>query len=146
MADSTVVVLVFEDEKAAERLFDTLQQTLKAESFPIDNAAVAIYKQDGEVIVKQMVHSLSENGFTAQLWEFLIKTLLSGWGYHIDDWFLKQFKQLFQPGTSAFFSLIEPYASRDMLLRLRQFSGNLIYVELTEQQKVMLKEAASRDR
>jgi len=32
MAESTVIVLVFEDEKAAERLFDTLQETLKAES------------------------------------------------------------------------------------------------------------------
>ncbi len=41
MADSTVVALVFEDEKAAERLFNTLEQTLKAESFPIDNAAVS---------------------------------------------------------------------------------------------------------
>ncbi len=35
MADSTVAALVFENEKAAERLFDTLQETLKAESFQL---------------------------------------------------------------------------------------------------------------
>ena len=144
MADSTVVALVFEDEEAAERLFDTLEETLKAESFPVDNAAVVIYKQNGEVIVKQWSHPISENGFHPQHWEFLIKTVLSGWGHHIDDWSIETFKQVFQPGTSAFFSLVEPYASRDMIIKLRQFNGNLIYAGLTEEQKAMLKAAASR--
>jgi uncharacterized membrane protein len=74
MAESTMIVLVFEDEKAAERLFDTLQQTLKAESFPVDAAAVAVYEHNGEVTVRQMVHPLSESGFTPHLWEFMIKT------------------------------------------------------------------------
>ncbi|MBV9230536.1 MAG: hypothetical protein JOZ18_14600, partial [Chloroflexi bacterium] len=134
MPESTVIILVFEDEKAADRLFNALQETLKAESFPVDAAAVAIYRQNGEVIVKQMVDPISENGFNARLWEFLIKTLLSGWGHHIDDWFIEKFKQLFQPGTSAFFSLGEPYASKDMILKLRHFNANLIYVGLTEEQ------------
>ncbi len=53
MADSTVAILVFEDEKAAQRLFDTLEEMLKAASFPIDDAAVVVYKQNGEVIVTQ---------------------------------------------------------------------------------------------
>ena len=144
MADSTVVVLVFEDEQAAERLFDTLQEALKAESFPVDNAAMAIYKPSGEMLVKQWSHPISENGFSPEHWEFLIKTVLSGWGHHIDDWSIETFKQVFQPGTSAFFSLVEPYASRDMIIKLRQFRGKLIYAGLTEDQKVMLKEAASR--
>jgi uncharacterized membrane protein len=143
MADSTVIALVFEDEKAADRLFQTLEETMKAETFPIDTAAVAIYKQNGEVIVKQMVHSFSENGFTPQLWEFLIRTLLSGWGYHIDDWFLEQFKHVFQLGTSAFLCLVKPEASHGVLLRFRQFRGTLIYTGLTEEQKVLLKAAAS---
>ncbi len=143
MADSTVVALVFEDEKAAERLFNTLEDTLKAESFPVDNAAVAIYKQDGEIIVKQKVHTISENGFDAQLWEFLIRTVLSGWGYHIDDWSIEKFQQLFRPGTSAFFSLIEPHASREVIIKLRQFNGNLVYAGLAEEQKVQLRAAAS---
>ena len=143
MADSTVAILVFEDENGAERLFDTLQETLKSTSFPADNAAVAVYRPNGAMIVKHWSHPLSENGFNPQLWEFLIKTLLSGWGYHIDDWFIEQFKQMFLPGTSAFFSLIEPYASRDTLLLLRQFHGTLIYVGLTEEQKLQLKAAAS---
>jgi len=143
MADSTVVALVFEDEEAAERLFNTLEETLKAESFPVDNAAVATYRQNGEVIVKQWSRPTSENGFYPQQWEFLIKTVLSGWGYHIDDWSIETFKQVFQPGTSAFFSLVKPYASRDIIIKLRQFNGNLIYAGLTEEQKVMLKAAAS---
>ncbi|MBA2681468.1 MAG: DUF1269 domain-containing protein [Ktedonobacteraceae bacterium] len=146
MADSTVVALVFEDENAAERLFNTLEQTLKAESLPIDNAAVAIYKQDGEIIVRQMVHPISENGFDTQLWEFVIRTLLSGWGYHIDDWSIEKFKQLFRPGTSAFFTLIEPNASGEVITKLRQFNGNLIYAGFTEEQKVQLREAASQSR
>ncbi len=116
MADSTVAVLVFEDEKAAQRLFDTLEEMLKTASFPIDDAAVVVYKQTGEVIVTQWAHPLSENGFTPQLWEFLMQTMLSGWGHHIDDWYIKKFKQVFQPGTSAFFSLIEPDVSHDVLL------------------------------
>lgn len=144
MADSTMAVLIFEDENAAERLFDTLEETLKAGSFSIDDAAVAIYKQDGEVIVKQWAHPFSENGFTPQLWEFMIKTLLSGWGYHIDDWSIEKFKQVFQPGTSAFFSMIEPSASRDVLLEFKQFRGTLIYAGFTEEQKVLLKAAASQ--
>jgi uncharacterized membrane protein len=142
MADSTMVVLVFEDEESAERLFDTFEETLKAGSFPIDDAAVAIYKQNGEVVVKQWAHPLSENGFTPQLWKFVIKTLLSGWGYHIDDWSIEKFKQVFQPGTSAFFSLIEPSASRELLIQFRQFRGTLIYVGFTEEQKVLLKAAS----
>ncbi len=104
---------------------------------------MAIYKQSGEIIVKTWTHPISENGFNPQFWEFLIKTVLSGWEHHIDDWPLEKFKQLFQPGTSAFFSLIEPDASRDVLLRLRLFNGTLIYAGLTEDQKVLLKAAAS---
>lgn len=144
MADSTMIVLVFEDEMAAERMFDAFEETLQAESFPIDDAAVAIYKQDGEMVVKQWAHPLSENGFTPQLWKFVIKTLLSGWGYHIDDWSIEKFKQVFQPGTSAFFSLIEPSASGDVLIQLRQFRGTLIYAGFTDEQKVQLKAAASQ--
>lgn len=142
MADSTMVVLVFEDEEGAERLFDTFEETLNAESFPIDDAAVAIYKQTGEVSVKQWAHPLSENGFTPQLWKFVIKTLLSGWGYHIDDWSIEKFKQVFHPGASAFFCLIEPSASRDVLLQFGQLRGTLIYAGFTEEQKVLLKAAA----
>jgi uncharacterized membrane protein len=76
----------------------------------------------------------------------VIKTLLSGWGRdHIDDWFIEQFKQLFQSGTSAFFCLIEPSASRDVLLQFRAFRGTLIYAGLTEEQKVQLKAAARKE-
>lgn len=144
MADSTMIVLVFEDEEGAERLFDAIEEMVKAESFPIDDAAVAIYKQDGEVVVKRWSHPLSENGFTPQLWQFVIKTLLSGWGYHIDDWSIGKFKQVFQVGTSAFFSLIESSASKDVLIQFRQFRGTLIYVGFTEEQKALLKAAASQ--
>ena len=144
MADSTMVVLVFEDERGAELLFDEFEEMLKAEAFPLDDAAVAIYKQTGEVLAKQWAHPLSENGFTPELWTFVIKTLLSGWGYHIDDWFIEKFKQVFQSGNSAFFCLIEPSACRDVLLQFRQFRGTLIYAGLTEEQKVQLKAAASK--
>ena len=144
MADSTIIILVFEDE-GAERLFDEFEETLKAESFPIDDAAVAIYRQTGEMLVKQWAHPLSENGFTPDLWMFMIKTLLSGWGYHIDDWSIEKFKQVFRSGTSAFFCLIEPSASRDALLQFRQFRGTLIYAGFTEEQKVQLKAAASKE-
>lgn len=144
MADSTVIVLLFEDERGAELLFDEFEEMQKAEAFPIDDAAVAIYKQTGEMLVKQWVHPLSENGFTPELWAFVIKTLLSGWGNHIDDWFIEQFKQLFQSSTSAFFCLVEPSASRDVLLRFRQFRGTLIYAGFTEEQKVQMKAAAGQ--
>ncbi|GHO96478.1 hypothetical protein KSF_065260 [Reticulibacter mediterranei] len=105
---------------------------------------MAIYKQTGEMLVKQWAHPLSENGFTPALWMFVIKTLLSGWGDHIDDWFIETFKQVFRSGTSAFFCLIEPSASRDVLIQLRQYRGMLIYAGLTEEQKVQLKAAASK--
>lgn len=144
MADSTMIVLVFEDEEGAGRLFDEFEETLKAELFPIDDAAVVIYKQTGEMFVKQWAHPLSENGFTPELWTFVIKILLSDWGYHLDDWFIERFKQVFQSGTSAFFCLIEPSASRDALLQFRQFRGTLIYTGFTEEQKVQLKSAASK--
>ena len=143
MADSTVIALIFEDEKGADRLLDTIEETLILELFPIDDAAVAVYKQDGAVVVKQWAHPLSDNGFSPQLWEFLIKTLLSGWGLHIDDWPIEAFKRVFLPGTSVFFSLIEPYASRDVILLFREYNGTLIYSGLTEEQKVLLKAAAS---
>jgi uncharacterized membrane protein len=145
MADSTVVVLLFEDEGGAGRLFDEFEEMLKAEAFPIDDAAVAIYKQTGEMLVKQWAHPLSENGFTPALWTFVIKTLLSGWGDHIDDWFIEKFKQVFRSGSSAFFCLVEPSASRDVLIQLRQYRGMLIYAGLTEEQKVQLKAAASQE-
>ncbi len=145
MADSTVIVLIFEDEGGAERLFDNFEETLKAEAFPIDDAAVAIYKQTGEMLVKQWAHPLSENGFTSELWTFVIKTLLSGWGEHIDDWFIDTFKQLFRSGTSAFFCLIEPSASGNLLIRFREFRGTLIYAGFTEEQKVHLRAAAGKE-
>ena len=144
MAESTVVVLVFEDEKDGERLFDTLQQRMAVESFPVNNAAVAIYRQDGEVTVRQMIHQISENGFSPRDWEFLIKTVLSGWGHHIDDWSIEKFQQVFHPGTSAFFSLLEPRANREILLKLGQFNGTLIYAGFTEAQKAALKAEATR--
>ena len=67
MADSTMIVLLFDDEGGAERLFDEFEETLKAEAFPIDAAAAVIYKQTGEMSVKQWAHPLSENGFTPSL-------------------------------------------------------------------------------
>jgi uncharacterized membrane protein len=145
MADSTMIVVVFDDEEGAGHLFDEFEETLKAESFPIDDAAVAIYKkQTGEMFVKQWAHPLSENGFTPALWAFVINTLLSDRTYHIDDWSFEKFKQVFQSGTSAFFCLIEPSASRDVLIEFRQFRGTLIYAGFTEEQKVQLKAAASK--
>ncbi|GHO87381.1 DUF1269 domain-containing protein [Dictyobacter formicarum] len=143
MADSTMIVLLFDDERGAERLFDEFEETLKDESFPIDDAAVVTYKQTGELLVKQWSHPLSENGFTSELWTFVIKTLLSGLEYHIDDWFIEKFKQVFQSGSSALFCLIEPSASREILIQFRQFRGTLIYAGFTEEQKVQLKAAAS---
>lgn len=143
MAESTVIALVFEDEQAADHLFDMLEQIMTAESFPVDNAAVAVYRQSGEVIVKQMTYLTGESGFSPRIWEFLLKTVLSGWGHHIDDWSIENFKQVFQPGTSAFFSLIESYASGDLIHKLREFKGHLIYAGLTDEQKAMLKAAAS---
>lgn len=144
MADSTMVVLVFEDERGADLLFNEFEEMLKAEAFPIDDAAVAIYKQTGEMLVKQWAHPLSENGFTPELWTFVIKTLLSGWGQHIDDWFIEGFKQAFQPGTSAFFCLLEPSANKDVLiLQFREFRGTLMYAGFTEEQKAQMKAAAS---
>jgi uncharacterized membrane protein len=145
MADSTVIVLLFEDEGGAALLFDEFEETLKAESFPIDDAAVAIYKQTGEMLVKQWAHPLSENGFTPELWTFVINTLLSGWGrYHIDDWFIEKFKQVFRSGTSAFFCLVEPFASQDVLIQFKRYRGTLIYAGFTEEQKVQLKAAARK--
>lgn len=144
MADSMMIVLVFEDEGGAERLFNEFEETLKAESFPIDDAAVATYKQTGEVLVKQWAHPLSENGFTSELWTFVIKMLLSDWEYPIEDWSIEKFKQVYRSGTSAFFCLIEPSASREVLIQFRQFRGTLIYAEFTEELKVQLKAAASK--
>src|SRR5207248_11476962 len=116
----------------------------KAETFPIDDTAVAIYKQSGEMFVKQWAHPLSENGFTPALWTFVINTLLSDREYHIDDWSFEKFKQVFRSGTSAFFCLIEPDASREVLLQLREYRGTLIYAGFTDEQKVQLKAAASK--
>ncbi|GHO94667.1 membrane protein [Reticulibacter mediterranei] len=144
MADSTMIVLVFDDEKGADLLFDEFEETLKAEAFPLDDAAVVIYKQTGEMSVKQWAHPLSENGFTLALWTFVIHTLLSGWEDHIDDWPIEKFKQVFRSGTSAFFCLIEPSVSKDVLFQFRQFRGTLIYAGFTEEQKVQLKVAASK--
>jgi len=144
MADSTIIVLVFDDERGAERLFDEFEETLKAETFPIDDAAVVVYKQTGEMLVNQWAHPLSENGFTPALWTFVINTLLSGWENHIDDWPIEKFKQVFRSGSSAFLCLIEPSVSKDVLFQFRQYRGTLIYAGFTEEQKVQLKVAASK--
>lgn len=144
MADSTLIVVVFADERGAGLLFDEFEEMLKAEAFPIDDAAVAVYRQNGEMSVKQWVHPLSENGFTPALWAYVIDTLLSEREYYIDDWSFEKFQQVFRSGSSAFFCLIEPFASKDVLFQLRQFRGTLIYAGLTEEQKAQLKVAASQ--
>lgn len=144
MADSTMIVVIFEDERGAKLLFDEFEETLKAETFPIDDTAVAIYRQSGEMSVRQWAHPLSENGFTPALWAFVINALLSDRAYHIDDWSFEKFKQVFRSGSSAFFCLIEPSASKDVLFQLRQFRGTLIYAGFTEEQKSQLKAAASK--
>jgi uncharacterized membrane protein len=139
-----MIVLVFEDERGADLLFDEFEETLKAETFPIDDAAVVIYRQTGEMLVKQWAHPLSENGFTPALWTFVINTLLSGLENHIDDWPIEKFKQVFRSGSSAFLCLIEPFASRDVLIQFRQYRGTLIYAGFTEEQKGQIKAAASK--
>ncbi len=63
MAESTVIVLVFEDEKAAECLFDTLEETLKAgypKVWPFPTKRLATSEKTGESALQGSSRSLTE--------------------------------------------------------------------------------------
>ena len=144
MAESTMIVLVFDEEQRAEQLWQRLEELQRSGLVPRNDAAMVICRQDGQVIVQQVVHAASEGDFNVQTWEFIIKTLLSGWSLGIDDWFIQQIKQQLLPGTSAFFILVDEFRSQEALLAFRSYQGKLFYNGLTAEDKAKIKRAAGQ--
>ena len=144
MAESTLIALVLDDEQQAERLWLRTQELQRSSLIPAEDAAIVIIRQHGQVIVQQVVDPTGGNAFNAQTWEYVIKTLLSGWSGGIDDWFIQQMKQHLLPGTSALFLLVDQPTTQDVLFALRGYSGKRFYCGLSTEDKARIRVAAGQ--
>ncbi|EFH89953.1 DUF1269 domain-containing protein [Ktedonobacter racemifer] len=144
MAESRLIALVFDGEQEAEQLWLRTQELQRSGLIPPGDAAIVIIRLDGQVIVQQVVDPTDGDAFNAQTWEYVIKTLLSGWGEGIDDWFVQQVKQHLLPGTSALFLLVDPSKAQEVVHALRGYPGKRFYSVLSTEDKARIRAAAGQ--
>ncbi|GHO54068.1 DUF1269 domain-containing protein [Ktedonobacter robiniae] len=144
MAESRLIALVFDGEQEAEQLWLRTQELKRSGLIPPGDAAIVIIRLDSQVIVQEVVDPTDGDAFNAQTWEYVIKTLLSGWGKGIDDWFVQQVKQHLLPGTSALFLLVDPSKAQDVVHALSGYPGNRFYSALSTEDKARIRAAAGQ--
>ncbi|MDS0295267.1 DUF1269 domain-containing protein [Halogeometricum luteum] len=120
---SSLIVLAFEDETGAEEMRERMHDLQKRQLITLQDAAVAVRKENGHVKVKQAHSLVGAGALGGSFWGLLIGVIfwmpwlgmaigaatgalsgkLSDTG--IDDDFIEEVADTVEPGTSALFLL-----------------------------------------
>jgi uncharacterized membrane protein len=156
---SNLIVVAFDDESTAFRVRDKLGQLQAQYLIKLDDLAVAVRHQDGEVKIKQATNLVGSGALGGAFWGMLIGLIFfipffglaigAATGaiagkfsdYGIDDKFIKAIADGVQPGQSAIFALVREATPDKVLDALGEFQGRVIQTSLTSEQEQRLKEA-----
>ncbi|OBQ52092.1 DUF1269 domain-containing protein [Halodesulfovibrio spirochaetisodalis] len=157
MAD--LVVIAYDSEQKAEEVRTELLKMAGEYLVDIEDAAIAIHKQDGKVKLRQ-VHNLAAAGaIGGSFWGVLIGLLVlqpllglvigAGAGaaagalsdVGISDSFMKELGSKLTPGTSALFVLSSKLTSDRVLEKLKGSGGHVMQTSLSHEDEDRLRTA-----
>ena len=156
---SELVVVAFENVTEADQLMDKLGKLQKERLITLDDAAVVVRKQDGNVKVKQAHNLVGSGAVGGAFWGMLIGLLfLAPWlglaigavsgalagkltDVGIDDNFIKEVGATIKPGNSAAFLLVRESTPDKVLDELKGFNGTVLKTSLSKENEAKLKVA-----
>ena len=160
---SDLVVVSFDNEQKAFEVRDTMVRMQKEHLVALEDAAIAVRKQDGKVKVHQATSLVGGGAFGGAFWGFLIGLIflvpflgaaigaatgaLAGKfsDIGVDDKFIKQVGETLQPGNSAIFLLFRDATYDKLLEELEPFKGTVVKTSLSNEQEAKLKEAFAEE-
>ncbi len=156
---SSLVVLAFDDMDGAEQMRDRLFDFQKRELITLEDAAVAVRKENGHVKVKQAHSLVGAGALGGAFWGLLLGLIfwmpwlgmaigaatgaLSGKvaDIGIDDDFIESVAEAVEPGSSALFLLARDANTERIVEELSDVEFEIIETNLTPEDETRLKEA-----
>ncbi len=156
---SELVVVAFDNVTEADQLMGKLGKLQKERLITLDDAAVVVRKQDGNVKVKQAHNLVGSGAMGGAFWGMLIGILfLAPWlglaigavsgalagkmtDIGIDDKFIKEVGATIKPGHSAAFLLVRESTPDKVLDELKGFNGTVLKTSLSKENEAKLKVA-----
>ncbi len=156
---SDLVVIAYDSEEKANEIRSKLMSMRKEYLVDLEDAVVAVKKQDGKVKLQQMYSLTSSGALSGGFFGLLIGMIFlspllglavgAGAGaisgaladIGIDDNFMKDLAGTFQPGTSLLFVLIRKMTTDKVFEELRGTGGTIIKTSLTHEDENKLRAA-----
>lgn len=158
---SDLIVVAYDTEEEANAVRAKLMKLSKEYLLGLEDSVVAVKKQDGKVKLQQMYNLTTGGALSGGFWGLLIGTIFlspilglavgAGAGavtgalsdIGIDDKFMKDLADSFQPGTSLLFTLYNKATPDKVLKELEGTGGRVIKTSLSHQDEEKLQEALS---
>lgn len=146
---SNLLVIVYPDELKAEQVRLDFLKMQKEYLITLEDAVIAIKKQDGKVKLLQMYHLAAGGAISGALWGTLIGLLFmmpifglvvgAGTGavagalsdVGINDDFMKNLASSLKPGSSALFVLVDSQITDKVMAELQGTGGKIIQTSLS---------------
>lgn len=158
---SEIIVLAFDNERAAFEVRDKLIQMQKQYLIRLIDAAVAVRHQDGKLKIKQIVDLTSEGALGGAFWGLFagilfwmpllgaaVGMLMGAFAgsladYGIDDDFIHEVSRAVEPGQSALFLWIAEKTPDRVAEEISPWKPRILRTNLTREQEARLREAFS---
>ena len=156
---SKLIVISYKDEAQAEQVRLDFMKMQKNYLVELEDAVVAVRKQDGKVKLRQMYNLAAQGALSGGFWGMLIGLIFmnpvlgfaigAGSGavggalsdIGIDDNFMKKLAEELQPGSSALFILLKSDLTDKALEDLKGTGGSIIQTSLSHEDENKLREA-----
>ena len=158
---SNLVVIGFEDEYTAFEMRAALVKLQKEYLIEMEDVVVVTKDEKGKVNLHQAMNLTASGAAGGGFWGMLVGMLFlnpllgaavgAGAGalsgklsdYGIEDKFMKQLGETFQPGNSALCVLVRKSTPDKVLEQLKGFNGKVIKTSLTQEKEDQLQKALS---
>lgn len=156
---SDLVVIAYESEEKANEIRSKLMSMSKEYLLELEDAVVAVKKEDGKVKLQQMYNLTASGAISGGFLGALIGLIFlnpilgavvgAGAGaasgaltdLGINDAFMKQLADSFKPGTSLLFVLIRKMTKDKVMEGLQGTGGTVIKTSLTHEDENRLRDA-----
>ncbi|MBX3172369.1 MAG: DUF1269 domain-containing protein [Candidatus Eremiobacteraeota bacterium] len=156
-----LIVLVFDNDRAAFEVRDKLIELQKSHLIRLADAAVAVRDQQGVVKIKQVVDLTAQGAIGGAFWGLLagilfwmpamgaaIGTLIGAISgsmadYGVNDEFIEQVAKSVEPGQSALFLLVVDATMDRVIEEISAWNPKVLRTNLSREQERKLREAFS---
>ena len=150
---SDLIVIAYDDESKAEEVRSTLLRLQKEYLVDLEDAVVVTKTKDGEVRLNQTYNVMPASIASGSLWGLLVGMLflnpllgvaagaasgaLAGalTDIGIDDGFMRELGEAFEPGTSALFILAREARLDKVLPEISRYGGKVLRTSLPKEQE-----------